>query len=270
MINGNTNSGNNKNLYQGDNRLYANSLLVFPPAYPLFFFGDNAMPKKGYHFSEKVRINMRKIMIERWQDPVYAKKMSDVHKGKKLSKESILKRTKSRIGYRHSEATKKKMSDARKKNPIKSTLGKHLSEATRRKIGESNKIATKKYFKEHPEARTNLSIINKGEKNHNWKGGISDGYKKCRAERDWKKIVKKVYKRDNYQCQLCGKNHKLHAHHIIPWRVSHNDKMSNLITLCIKCHSEIEKKWWQYAPMFFEILGIYNKSNEKSLFNKGD
>ena len=41
ISNGNTNSGNNKKLHKGDNRLHANSLLVFPPAYPLFFIGDD-------------------------------------------------------------------------------------------------------------------------------------------------------------------------------------------------------------------------------------
>ena len=64
-----------------------------------------------------------------------------------------------------------------------------------------------------------------------------------------------------------GKNHKLNAHHIIPWRVSHNDKTNNLITLCNNCHGKVEKKWWQYAPMFLEMNGVYTPSEENSLFS---
>ena len=63
-----------------------------------------------------------------------------------------------------------------------------------------------------------------------------------------------------------GKTVKLQAHHIIPWRVEHNDKMNNFITLCNNCHPKVEKKWWQYAPMFFEMLGVYIPLEKDDLF----
>jgi len=44
--------------------------------------------------------------------------------------------------------------------------------------------------------------------------------------------------RDNYTCQLCGrKDLPLEVHHIGFWKQDRTDRPSNLITLCIKCHT---------------------------------
>lgn len=44
--------------------------------------------------------------------------------------------------------------------------------------------------------------------------------------------------RDNYTCQLCGRtNVPLEIHHIGFWMGDRTDRPSNLITLCIKCHT---------------------------------
>jgi len=61
---------------------------------------------------------------------------------------------------------------------------------------------------------------------------------------DWDKRRKKVYRRDRYECQNCGRggesnNIELHAHHIVPKSKGGTHKMSNLISLCEKCHSAI-------------------------------
>jgi len=84
----------------------------------------------------------------------------------------------------------------------------------------------------------------KGKRNPNWRGGGSKEYQDHRAGREWEKLRIKIYKRDNYTCQICGiKNAKFHAHHIIPWRISHDDSLGNLVTLCPKCHKKLEWKW---------------------------
>ena len=57
---------------------------------------------------------------------------------------------------------------------------------------------------------------------------------------DWDNIRKRVYARDGYRCAYCGKKGKLHAHHIIPVRISHDNSMSNLVSLCNKCHKILE------------------------------
>lgn len=67
--------------------------------------------------------------------------------------------------------------------------------------------------------------------------------------RNWTSQRRKAINRDNHQCQNCGKKYdkprSLHVHHIIPAVLFKNDyeaanDLSNLITLCIKCHEIAE------------------------------
>lgn len=55
-----------------------------------------------------------------------------------------------------------------------------------------------------------------------------------------KKILKKVFERDNYTCQKCKIQDKtakiLEAHHIVPLVFEGKDELDNLITLCGNCH----------------------------------
>jgi DNA modification methylase/5-methylcytosine-specific restriction endonuclease McrA len=84
----------------------------------------------------------------------------------------------------------------------------------------------------------------KNEQNPKWTGGHSAEYKKDKTSKAWKERRLSVYKRDNFTCQLCGvMNGKLDAHHLIPWRLTQDDSMENLITLCPKCHKTVEAYW---------------------------
>ena|SRR3989304_608908 len=65
----------------------------------------------------------------------------------------------------------------------------------------------------------------------------------------WSELTKelrpKILKRDNYTCQRCGftVNYitaKLHIHHIDG--LGTNNIESNLITICVNCHSKITQK----------------------------
>ena len=61
---------------------------------------------------------------------------------------------------------------------------------------------------------------------------------------NWRKLSKQTKKRDGWKCQKCynkgGKygNAELHAHHIVPKSKGGDDKLSNLITLCVECHED--------------------------------
>ena len=57
---------------------------------------------------------------------------------------------------------------------------------------------------------------------------------------NWDIIRKKVYARDNFRCVLCGKKTKLSCHHIVPVRISHDNSMSNLVSVCESCHKKLE------------------------------
>lgn len=62
---------------------------------------------------------------------------------------------------------------------------------------------------------------------------------------DWNSRRKKVYKRDDYECQYCGRkggprgSAELHAHHNMPRHSGGNHKLSNLTTYCRRCHNAI-------------------------------
>ncbi len=63
--------------------------------------------------------------------------------------------------------------------------------------------------------------------------------KKLYSDR-WDTIRRQVYMRDGYRCVMCGKKGRLAAHHIVPLRVSHNNSLSNLVSVCAHCHKKLE------------------------------
>lgn len=87
---------------------------------------------------------------------------------------------------------------------------------------------------------------NVGTNNHFWKHGNSQkDYGK-----NWNLKRKEVLARDNYTCKSCFSNNQLHVHHIkeIGYFKTEKDKcdkgnnLSNLVTLCKKCHSRIHNR----------------------------
>ena len=72
--------------------------------------------------------------------------------------------------------------------------------------------------------------------------GYKSNYKQTNAlkkklySENWDNIRRQVYQRDGYRCALCGKKEKLHAHHIVPVKISRDNSLSNLVSVCNKCH----------------------------------
>lgn len=81
-----------------------------------------------------------------------------------------------------------------------------------------------------------------GEKHWMWRGGKQIPMAQRTCEKSWKYTKLQVLKRDGGKCRECGKNEKdmIDVHHIIPWKISHDDSMGNLITLCRSCHGKEE------------------------------
>lgn len=54
----------------------------------------------------------------------------------------------------------------------------------------------------------------------------------------WGRLRLKVLERDDYTCQQCGcqDGKTLAVHHIVPWRLTQDDSLKNLTTLCRACH----------------------------------
>jgi len=83
------------------------------------------------------------------------------------------------------------------------------------------------------------------EKNCFWRGGLSEIYSNFRGW-NWDKLRRQVLNRDNYTCQSCGKSGcRLYVHHITPYKLSKNNSLNNLITLCLICHMKEEHKFWR-------------------------
>ncbi len=146
--------------------------------------------------------------------------------GRKHSEATKRKISESLKGRYPSEATRRKLSEAAKgvKNP---NYGRSCSDETRRKISEAAK--GRKLSKEH---RRRIAAAGRGEKNHNygkrpskktrrklsealkgkmvgkknpnWKGGITSENHRLRTSTEYRQWRKAVFERDGYTCQLCG------------------------------------------------------------------
>lgn len=69
---------------------------------------------------------------------------------------------------------------------------------------------------------------------------------------NWQSQKQRALKRDGRTCQICGKKPKkgqrwvIDVHHIMPYKLFNGDflaanQLRNLITLCRRCHSQVEK-----------------------------
>lgn len=77
--------------------------------------------------------------------------------------------------------------------------------------------------------------------------------KRCFRGSNWARIRRDVYERDDYTCQRCetkcisrrdlaGSNGRklIQAHHIRGYESAEDNELSNLVTLCARCHGEVE------------------------------
>lgn len=62
-------------------------------------------------------------------------------------------------------------------------------------------------------------------------------YREYLASYEWNLKRKKVLKRDEYRCQLCGVDTGLEVHHLTYKRVG-DEALFDLVTLCFQCHRQ--------------------------------
>jgi len=58
-------------------------------------------------------------------------------------------------------------------------------------------------------------------------------------------LKRNALKRDNYTCQNCGALAD-HAHHVVPLARGGNDLISNLVSLCGRCHGGVHGVDWTH------------------------
>lgn len=103
------------------------------------------------------------------------------------------------------------------------------------------------------ECKKKLSLSKIGEKNPNWKGGITPINFKIRNSRDYAIWRTAVFMRDDYTCQNCGvrngggKSVYLQADHIKPFSRYPELRLAidNGRTLCRECHHQTDTYAWR-------------------------
>ena len=83
--------------------------------------------------------------------------------------------------------------------------------------------------------------------NPQWRGG----HNSYRGP-NWRQQRKLAKIRDEQRCCDCGSTKNLQVHHIVPFATFENyedaNVLSNLKTLCRKCHAKAEWLWWKENP----------------------
>ena len=148
-----------------------------------------------------------------------------------------------RKGYKHKEESKRKTSEKLKGRDCWWIRGKTPSKETRQKIREKL-IGNKNSEGKIGYWRGKKNPYTSGSNNHNWNGGKSHYrtiIKNLYSYREWRK---KVFERDNYTCQICGKRGgNLHAHHIEAFAKNKNKwfSLENGLTLCKEDHLGVHR-----------------------------
>jgi hypothetical protein len=191
----------------------------------------------------------------------YKKKMSDLNKGKILSKVTCKRQSIVRTGRRLTEEWKENISKAvsggkngfyGRKHTVES-----INQANEKRIGITWED---RYGKEKAdELRKEMSERFCGDKNVHWNGGVSWLYKDYGGGFT-KELKNYIKNRDDYTCQLCNKdllNDRIDVHHIDFDKL--NNEPENLICLCVKCHSKVKNQ----DKRLYYIEYFMNKIEEK-------
>ncbi len=101
-----------------------------------------------------------------------------------------------------------------------------------------------------PGIRLRLSEAKTGEKNPQWKGGITKRAIKIR--RGMRDIRPQIMARDGYRCRVCAGRKRLEMHHIIPvWaRPDLILEPENIATICRACHLKTYGREMECAKQF--------------------
>ena len=136
------------------------------------------------------------------------------HKQLNTGKSHFKKGVKVRLGAKHSEESKAKMSKS-KKGIMPSNL---------------------EYLRTYTRPR--------GKDNPLWKGSVDES-KIWRRRYEYINWRLSVFERDNFECQRCEFRGKLHPHHMLAF-AEHKEERFNVdngITFCVECHKGFHKKY---------------------------
>ena len=187
-------------------------------------------PKKLQEYRER----MRQIALSRG----YGKWM----KGRKPTDETKKKRAASLKKKFNTPEMKAKLSKVAKDNGygkwMEGRFAPGVSKANKRRKGKTYKELYGKRWKEEVRKRRDSN-------RRRWKGKHKKQRDRHNGEARYKTWRNKVYRRDDYTCQLCGlRGGELNAHHVKPWATypKLRYRVSNGITYCKSCHDWVHGK----------------------------
>ena len=199
---------------------------------------------KGIPISEKSKEKLRKSLKGRkvWNEGITGENFKSHFKN---GNKGLFEK-----GHVNSEEARKKQSNTIKGH-ISYTLGMKFSEATKQKMSKA-----KKDFVPWNKGKTCPQIS--GENKPNWKGGITPLVMQIRKHFKYRQWRSDIFTRDNFTCQKCGiKGSTLHAHHIKSfsnilqyYEITKLEEaieceelwnINNGITFCKECHGNLHK-----------------------------
>jgi hypothetical protein len=206
-------------------------------------------------------------MLKKWKDGT-AYKIFNIKKGRVSNKKG--KTWEEFYGVERTKELKKKIKESgcniRKgdKNPF---YGKHH---TKENIEKDRKKKLGKKISEETRRNMVKSAI-RGEKNHLWKGGITKLNYQIRNSREYLIWKNKVFERDKYTCQDCKRSGcYIECHHKKLFsKILEENKIKTFneslkckelwdinkgITLCLKCHSKVDKYRNKLTKNSFNLL----------------
>ena len=90
-----------------------------------------------------------------------------------------------------------------------------------------------------------------------------------RLSDDYKDFIKSIYRRDSFECKICGDKNNLVSHHIngYNWYKEGRLEPLNNITLCSKCHEEFhniygrgDNTWEQFKEYLIFLKNEYSNN----------
>ena len=132
--------------------------------------------------------------------------------------------------YNPRRLTDKSKSWWRAKNLGKWTNPKNIAERNKQPdIRAKVSVGLKAYFKIHPRNQEKWYIE---------RYGVGYVPKKHKHSNIWRSLSKKL--RLKYSCHKCHSTEYLDVHHIIPFAISKDHSIKNMVVLCRKCHKSTE------------------------------
>lgn len=139
-----------------------------------------------------------------------------------------------RLGIKHTEEAKAKMRARRWSDEGKMKISRGL---TGKPCSEQKKIKLRLYNLSHHKSPPHA----RGAAHYNWKGGISSKNAQIKSSFLYQEWKRKVFARDNYTCQACGKRGgKLQVDHELPFAFYPDLRFEvlNGRLLCYLCHEK--------------------------------